>query len=332
MTTFEVCRRAFGANASEVLRIPVTTTAEGYQLELTAHVLTGSHPGENVGIVATHHGDEVFTVELLRRIYHSVKDNVVRGAVVIVPVLNPIAFGSGTRHTPLDMQNLNRVFPGNPDGWLTEILAHRISETILPGLDVLLDYQSGDANDSILYTYTEAPRDPVSRKVHELAKLMGAPILWETAPTPGNLRGCARALGIAAVEPEIGGSTTLNEETLKRGVKGCHNVLKHLGVLAGDPDPTPVAHVVREATELRPHVGGLWIPEVGLERLGGCVPGGTVLARVVSPYTFEELEVLRAPYPTTAMLMIRDRISKVQPGDYAYILGSVEDNHDDPAA
>jgi uncharacterized protein len=193
-------------------------------------------------------------------------------------------------------------------------------------LDVLLDYQSGDANDSILYTYTEAPDDSVSRKVHELAKLMEAPILWETAPTPGNLRGCARAMGIAAVEPEIGGSTTLNEEMLERGVKGCHNVLRQLGLLAGNPDPSPVMHVVREAVELRPHVGGLWIPVVGLERLGGCVPGGTILARVVSPYTFEELEVLRAPYSKTAMLMIRDRMSKVQPGDYAYILGRVEDD------
>jgi predicted deacylase len=261
-----------------------------------------------------------------------VKGNLVSGAVVIVPVLNPIAFGSGTRHTPLDMQNLNRLFPGNPDGWLTEILASRISETLLPGLDVFLDYQSGDANDSVLYTYTEAPNDPVSRKVHELAQLMEAPILWETAPTPGNLRGCARALGIAAVEPEIGGSTTLNEGMLQRGLKGCHNVLRHLGVLEGDPDPAPVRHVVREAVELRPHVGGLWLPEVGLERLGDCVPGGTLLARVVSPYTFEELAVLRAPYATTALLMIRDRICKVQPGDYAYILGRVEEGEAGPSA
>jgi len=320
----ELCEQTFAPNSYQVLRVPVALLADGTRLELTVHVHTGREPGENVGIVATHHGDEVFTVELLRRIHDSVAGKVIRGAVVIVPVLNPVAFGWGTRHTPLDMQNLNRLFPGNPDGWLTEILADRIAHTILPGLDVLLDYQAGDANDSVYYTYTEAPTDPVSAKVHELAQLTEATILWETKPTPGNLRGCARAMGIAAVEPEIGGSTTINEEWLRRGVRGCLNVLRHLGVLEGVPDVTPPEHVVREAIELRPHVGGLWVPEVGRETLGQTVPGGTVLARVVSPYTFEELEVLHAPYPTTGLLMVRDRMSKVQPGDYAYILGRVE--------
>jgi len=65
----------------------------------------------------------------------------------------------------------------------------------------------------------------------------------------------------------------------------------------------------------------LFLPEVGHDALGMSVPGGTVLGQVVAPDTFEELDVIRAPYPVTEIMMVRIRISKVHPGAYAYILG-----------
>lgn len=69
--------------------------------------------------------------------------------------------------------------------------------------------------------------------------------------------------------------------------------------------------------------GGLFVPEVGFDRLGKTVKGGTVLARVISAHTFEELDVFKAPFEDTVMIMMRGELSRVNPGDYAYILGDL---------
>jgi hypothetical protein len=54
------------------------------------------------------------------------------------------------------------------------------------------------------------------------------------------------------------------------------------------------------------------------------IPGGTVLGRVVSPYTFETLEELRAPFARNVVLLLRPGITPVNPGDYGYMLGNLE--------
>jgi uncharacterized protein len=63
------------------------------------------------------------------------------------------------------------------------------------------------------------------------------------------------------------------------------------------------------------------VPVVGLEVLGKSVPGGTVLGRVHSPYDFSVLDECVAPFARTEMMQVRNRISKVHPGEYAYIIG-----------
>jgi hypothetical protein len=87
--------------------------------------------------------------------------------------------------------------------------------------------------------------------------------------------------------------------------------------LEGQPESNSARVVVRKGLSLRPGHGGLFVPEVGLDVLGKSVAGGTVLARVRSPYTFDELHVLRAPFARTEVMMVRDRVSRVHPGEYA---------------
>src|SRR5687768_12083313 len=97
--------------------IEVTTLATGLPLRIAVHEITGAKPGPTVGITASVHGDELAPVEALRRLLETIDPAEMSGRLVVVPVVNPLAFQAQTRHTPQDMQNLNRVFPGDPDGW-----------------------------------------------------------------------------------------------------------------------------------------------------------------------------------------------------------------------
>jgi len=67
----------------------------------------------------------------------------IRGRVIIVPAMNYPAFRAGTRVSPIDRLNLNRIFPGRPDGSVTEVIADYFSRTLVPQADHVLDIHSG---------------------------------------------------------------------------------------------------------------------------------------------------------------------------------------------
>jgi predicted deacylase len=318
-----VAGREFGRHQRGIARVPVTMMASGHALEVAVHVFAGAAPSPAAALVAGHHGDELFALEVLRAVAHELTAMEILGTVLLVPVANPVAFEGGTRHTPLDMQNLNRVFPGRRDGWLTEQLAAALSEALLPALDVLLDYHCGADATEVDYTYTR-PRDDsqLAKRIHQLALLTGARILWETPLPGGTLPGEAERRGIPWCVFEIGGSPAFGSDRLGRAVEHTLSVLRDAGVLRGPAGAQRAEVLIRDGAAVRPTQGGFFVPTVGAEVLGRAIAGGTVVGRVLSPYTFEELDVLRAPYDPSYVMMARTRPSRVHAGDYAFLFGN----------
>jgi predicted deacylase len=318
--------QTFAEGTRQVVMLHVATMGNGAALELPVHIFVGRGDGPRLGIAAMHHGDEVFSLELMRHIRDALVARPLRGSVLLLPLLNPIAFEWGTRNTPIDMMNLNRAFPGNEGGLLTDRIARAIASSVVSQLDVLLDFHSGEAATVIDYTYTESTNTAYGKRVHELACLTESKILWEEEPTGGNLRGYARSRGVLVLEPEIGGASTFEGPWLQQGVRSVERIMTKLGMLDGQLEPPAPKVLVRHGAMLRPSAGGLFLPAVGTDAVGGIVPKGTLLATVVSPQTFEPLDRLTAPYERTALLMIRDRVSRVVPGSPAYILGDATEN------
>jgi hypothetical protein len=60
--------------------------------------------------------------------------------VIIVPAMNYPAFRAGTRTSPIDKGNMNRSFPGRPDGSVTQKIADYFQRTSLPLADIVLDF------------------------------------------------------------------------------------------------------------------------------------------------------------------------------------------------
>jgi uncharacterized protein len=301
-----------------VERIPVTTLVSGGELALTIHTFRNG-AGPTVGLSAAIHGDEPLGVEALRRLALHLTESgeELRGTIRILPVANPLAYETNTRHTALDDLNLNRVFPGDPDGWLTEQLAARISERFLSGMDAYVDLHSGGAYPVVDYVYlTSAP---------ELSRAFGTRLLFKpAAPYQGTTATVADERGIPTVTVELGGGLHSEEEYCRRNLDGILNVLRTVGVLAGPPRPAPEQILMHELAILRPHVGGILVPEVRVPDLGREVPGGTVLGRVYSPYTFELLETIVAPFPRSLLVLLRDNLAPINPGAYMYMIGNAE--------
>jgi predicted deacylase len=299
--------------------IDVTTLADGQQLVLPVHRLEGATPGPTLGLIALLHGDETLPHEIVRRVLADVPARELRGTILAVPVAYGPALEALTRNSPLDMLDLNRSFPGDPGGWVTEQLAHVLAERVLTEVDALLDLHSGGLFPTVDYVYVaEGEREL------ELAVALGCEHVYVARePHPGGLAGLARRRGIPAAMLEIGGGLVADEALVEKGVAAVARALAHLGMLDG-VTPAGVRQVVfDEMAWLRPRVGGMLYPAVGIERLGGPVEAGELLGRVVSPLTFEVLEELRSPFQRGRLVLLRASLSRVHPGDFAYMVGDV---------
>jgi len=292
--------------------IDVAVLASGLPLRVAVHELRGASEGPTVGITAAIHGDELAPVEAIRRLMGRTNLAELRGRLVVVPVVNPLAFQSQTRHTPQDMQNMNRVFPGDPDGWLTEQLAATIVREIMPGLDALLDLHAGGALPTVDYTYIDNDE--------ALSASFGTKVLYRGPGYPGTLSAVAVERGVRCVVTELGGGLLRDDEYIAATVAGLESALRHLGALPGEPIRREDQITVEHLTILRPHHGGILVPGVGVDALGTAVPAGTVLGTVYNPQTFEILEEFRAPFERTLMILARGAVTRVEVGDYAYML------------
>ena len=202
-----------GAPGKEFFWLPITTLASGMELRLPVHVITGAKPGPTVGYTAGIHGDEYLPLESLRQLVTGIDPAELSGKIIVIPVVNPLAVEAQTRHTPMDMQNLNRVFPGDKDGWVTEQLAAKVVEWLLPQIDVLIDLHAGGAQPIVDYVYIQNDQP--------LSSAFGFNAMYTPSQDyPGTLTSVAVEKGIRCVVVEMGGSMIANDEYLERARAG----------------------------------------------------------------------------------------------------------------
>jgi predicted deacylase len=226
------------------------------------------------------------------------------GTVLAMPVGNPVALGHLSRTTPdgLDSIDLNRVFPGEYSV-ITDQLAMTIAREILAPADAMIDFHSGfwgSAQGVIIHRAFPDPQ--LAEATHAMARAFGWPSIQASQLTPSLERSSTGyfggVLGRPCITPEIGGSgfdQALEEYWIETKVKGALNVMKHLGILSGAPDVPDRYLVWSKRWRVNPKKGGLLVPVVGPDRHLTEVQKGELLGRVLSPYTFEEIERLEAP-------------------------------------
>lgn len=304
-----------------IIETPVTVLASGQPLALTTHVIRGDRPGPTVGIISGLHGDEFSTAEVVLSLLPRLPAAEVAGTLLLVPMASPLSFETGTRSTMLDMANLNRVFPGNPGGTVTELLAHALTEQVIARCDAVLDLHSEPDTMGIRCVYSPAPSDEVGQRSLALAKATGCPIIYTTDALGGMLAGTARQRGIPVVMPETGGPLPGPHGLLDEAQGEVLNILRALRVIPGEPVPAPSQVLVDTVAHLRAPVGGLYRPIAGFDQVGESSPGDSLLGTIVSVFTGETLAEIRAPFATSWLMMVRGRLSRVHPGDPLFIVG-----------
>ncbi|MFX0202339.1 MAG: succinylglutamate desuccinylase/aspartoacylase family protein, partial [Candidatus Hodarchaeota archaeon] len=281
-------------------KIKVTTLSSGLDLELPVYLISGATEGPKIVLLHGLHGDEFQLLTALRKLGDSITPKDLSGMLIIVPVANPLAFQSGTRHTPVDMLDLNRSFPGvQQGGQLTEKIASVLTEELLKNSDYILDFHSGDSSSVLDLMIAPDVGGKIQGEINELAEVFGLKVINRSKAYYGTATTYAASeLGIPSLVPELGGSgfgALMEELWTNKTIKCIKNVLVHLGMLDGEVVKPQNQITVRSIILLRASNGGILIPTIGVDKLGEFVKEGELLAEIINPYSFEILEQIMVP-------------------------------------
>ena len=194
-------------------------------------------------LTGANHGDEYEGPVALMDLAVSLKPEDIEGRVIIVPAMNYPAFRAGTRTSPIDRGNMNRSFPGSPSGTVTEKIADYIQTVLLPEASIVLDFHSGGKTlDFIPFASAHVLENKEQQAACVAAvEAFNAPysMIMLEIDNVGMYDTSVEDQGKTFVTTELGGGGTSTARSNAIAKKGVRNVLKHTGIMKGEPEIAP---------------------------------------------------------------------------------------------
>jgi uncharacterized protein len=217
------------------------------ELNIPFGIIEGERPGPCLLVTAGVHASEYCSIETAIRLLKT-RPGAIKGTLVVFPVLNVQGFRRRSIYVmPEDGKNLNRMFPGKPDGSASQRLAHWLVTEVYPNVDAYLDLHGGDLDES-LAPFTIYPRH--CEKSKELARVFGIPVAVASS-SEGTTVSAAYKVGVPSILPEVSGNGLWGEDTVSNMMEGVERVMSHLGMIEGP---------VTRAAEIEPRHVTMWVP------------------------------------------------------------------------
>lgn len=257
----------------------------------------GRDSEKRISVVTGIHGDELegqyVCFELLRRI--NAQKEKLRGVVDIYPALNPLGIDSITRGIPAFELDMNRLFPGDAAGNMTEYLAARIME-YLAGSAVVLDIHASN-----IYLM-EIPQIRVNAQHEEqllpLAKEANVDFVWvhgASTVLESTLAYSLNSIGTPTLVVEMGVGMRITRSYGDQMVDGILNLMKRLGIWEGETVAVKqpvVSRNPKDVAYLNAATGGLFVPAV---RHGAQLQEGELIGQIINPLSGGVRDEVRAP-------------------------------------
>lgn len=216
--------------------VPFTFDHSWGRVRLPLYVAVAANPGPTVVAIGGTHGDEYEGPVGLKNLIQGLDPaRLASGRLIVLPVLNVPAFRAARRDSPLDGANMNRVFPGDARGTITERIARFLTDEVLPRADVVIDLHSGGTGFEIIRCTSFHQVDDPQRFAlfKETALLFGTPfvMIYSSGMGTGLLTEEAEAMGKITIGSELGYGASTDLAGVRWAREGTLNVLRHVGIL-----------------------------------------------------------------------------------------------------
>ena len=310
------------------LKVPYSNNKSAWGAVMIPITQFKNGKGPTALLTGANHGDEYEGPVALFKLTSRKNIDDIQGRVIIIPAMNYPAFLSGDRVSPIDHVNLNRAFPGKPDGTVTEIIADYFSRTLLPMTDYVLDIHSGGKTlDCLPFAASHVLNDKKQEQSCELAaKAFEAPFLLKMLELDacGMYDSQVESMGKVFVTTELGGGGSASPETIEIAKRGVDNFLIHAKILAGESKsstlPAVLLSMPDEGSFICCEHRGLVEPFV---ELGDVVKEGDLLATV---HNIDRTATTPENYyaKIDGMVIIKHYPSIIDIGDNLMVIAKIE--------
>jgi uncharacterized protein len=307
--------------------IPVTRLAGGSAVEIPVAIINGVRPGKVLWIDGAIHGDEPEGPLCCQNLLREVDPASLSGTLVLVPVINVPAFEAANRGNPLDTFSFdaNRIYPGRPNGYLTERIAWAHAEWMKSVADLEISIHSGGAHSYL----AEAMFIDERPESVELGTAMGPG--WGcimSSPNPkGNPMAVMAEVGKVGITVELGGrSATSPAAFAKVGrtlADAIHNVMKHYGMVPGQAAYDPNRTRGMQEALLAP-ASGIYLPDPEIQFLT-MMKKGTRIAGIVDLFGRQLAEIVA---PADGMIFGLRALPNVTTGEWCCFFNKVQGRRD----
>jgi predicted deacylase len=265
-----------GATQRHLIKLPGAALANDEPRPVIS--VAGEKPGPVLFVNAGVHGGEYPAVEAVIRLGKTLDPKKISGTVILMPVLNLPAFQMRTPFVcPIDNVNPNRVFPGDPRGSYSEQMTHALINEFVVHADAYVDLHGGDIPEALVpFVICRSGNDDVSERSKAIAMVFGLPYVLTVdkpvQPSKGSSSYAAAAeKGVPSILGEAGGVGQMQEDAVELLVNGVVNVMRHLGMIAGEhPHLNPLpnkgeegsATVLTKFEWIYTKCTGVWYPKV----------------------------------------------------------------------
>ena len=278
--------------------------------EIPITTIRGDRPGPTLALVAGNHGYEYPPVLALQKL--RIDPARLAGTVILVHAANmPSFLGRTVYFSPVDGKNLNRCYPGKPDGTVSERIAFAITTQVIERCDYLLDLHCGDGNEWLRpYVYqTVTGRDEIDAANARLVLAFGIDHIVVDRSRPSDpaasiyCSNTAITRGKPAATIESGFLGRTDDESVDRIVHGIHGVLRDLAMTEEGPEPLRRAVYLDPVEVITSPASGILYPMVEPDQMvKECDPiaritdfFGRDLATVSSPIAGKVLYIVATP-------------------------------------
>ena len=310
MAELIIAGEAVRPGQSRRIELPTVSLYTDTTMSMPIFVKRGKRAGPNLFVCAAVHGDELNGIEIISRLIHSRSIARLRGTLIAVPFVNGYGVLNQSRYLP-DRRDLNRYFPGSERGSMAARIAHLFVQEIVTKCQYGIDLHTGALHRSNL-PQIRANLDDAETLA--MARAFGVPVLLNSTLRDGSLRECADQLGVKMILYEAGQALRFDELSIRAGVNGILQVMRHLGMLgttrARRSALAPV--VARSSGWVRATESGFVVHR---KELGDRVEPGDVLAYIKGPFG----DVIDQVLATDEGIVIgKQNIPLVQEGEAMY--------------
>ena len=251
--SFEIGGQAVEPGKSEDIRLEISETYTGDKICIPIRVIRSKKPGPTILITAAIHGDEINGTGIIHDFLFGGEIALKKGTLVLVPVVNVFGFESHERYLP-DRRDLNRSFPGAPNGSMASRIADKLMTELVDKCDYAIDLHTAAIQRT---NYPNVRADLNNPETKRLAVAFGCALILDGKGPANSFRREATRRGCPTIILEAGEPYKIEPTLLQIGLRGIENVLIHFNMLDGEIKKPPFQALVRKTSWARATVGGI---------------------------------------------------------------------------